>query len=236
MISPWFPDLRGDDRSPDALLGGEISLPWVLAAYPRGFFPWPMEGEPLAWWCPRVRMVFEPGGMHVSRSLRRTLRRGRYRITLDTAFERVLGRCRDQRGPGRDGTWITEEMTDVYTQLHQLGLAHSIEAWEGDELAGGVYGLALGGTFFGESMFADRTDASKVALVSLGAQLDVWGFDVFDCQVPNDHLVSMGGVPWIRSLFLDRLAASLKRPTAQGPWTFEGEAVRARLFGGDGGD
>tara|TARA_R110002126_G_scaffold128103_1_gene270520 strand:- start:14512 stop:15225 length:714 start_codon:yes stop_codon:yes gene_type:complete len=230
MMTPWFPDLRGDDRSPDALLGGELTLPWVMAAYPRGFFPWPMEGEPLAWWCPRVRMIFEPEEMHLSRSLRKTLRRERYRVTLDTAFDDVIAGCRDKRGPDRDGTWITGEMVAIYTELHRMGLAHSVEAWDGETLVAGVYGLAIGGTFYGESMYADSTDASKVALVSLGAQLDLWGFDQFDCQVPNDHLISMGGVPLIRSAFLDRLAPSVQRPSRTGTWRIDADAVREHLL------
>lgn len=221
MQTPWFPDLRADDFAPDAYVGGEIALPWVLAAYPRGFFPWPMEGEPLAWWCPRVRMLFEPGGLHVSRSLGRTLRRGRYRVTLDSAFDAVLARCRDKRGPEREGTWITRDIGMVYNELFEMGLAHSAETWEGDRLVGGVYGISLGGVFFGESMFADATDASKVALATLMAQLDAWDFDLFDCQVPNPHLVSLGGKHVRRSVFLARLARSLQRPTRVGRWSLE---------------
>jgi leucyl/phenylalanyl-tRNA--protein transferase len=221
MQVPSFPDLRGDDHSPDAYLGGELSLPWVIAAYESGFFPWPMEDEPLAWWCPRTRMIFEVDGLHVSRSLQRTLRRGRFQFSLDRDFSGVLARCRDQRGPGRDGTWITDEITEVYEQLHQLGLGHSLEVWEEEVLVGGVYGLALGQVFFGESMFSDRTDASKAGLAVLTAQLRIWGFEMLDCQVPNEHLIRMGGKAVPRCDFLDRLATGLRAPTCLGRWELD---------------
>lgn len=231
MQSPWFPDLSTDDHAPDAWLGGELSLQWVLAAYPRGFFPWPVDGEPLAWWCPRLRMVFEPDGLHASRSLRRTIRSGRFEVRFDRAFERVVARCRDKRGPGRDGTWITPEIVEVYTELHRMGLAHSAETWLDGEVVGGIYGLSLGGTFFGESMFADERDASKVAIAGLTAQLDAWGMDMLDCQVPNDHLISLGGSFVPRRAFIARLGQSLARPTRRGPWTFDQAAFRARYGG-----
>lgn len=231
MQQPWFPDLAEDDLSPDAYQGGELTLPWVLAAYPRGFFPWPAEGEPLTWWCPRVRMVFEPDSMHISRRLARTLRQGRLRVTLDTAFEDVLGRCRDQRGPGREGTWITQDVSRVYGELFERGLGHSVEVWSGERLVGGLYGLALGGTFFGESMVSDERDASKVALASLLAHLEEWGMDMLDCQVPNDHLIRLGGQFVRRSEFLRRLRTSLRQPGRPGPWVVDLELL-ARRFGG----
>lgn len=221
MHGPSFPDLRGDDQSPDAYLGGELDLAWVIAAYERGFFPWPSEDEPLAWWCPRTRMIFEVDGLHISRSLARTLRSGRFTFSLDRDFSRVLARCRDQRGPGRDGTWITEEITEVYEQLYQLGLGHSLEVWEGKKLVGGIYGLALGQVFFGESMFSDQTDASKAGLAVLTAQLSAWGFEMLDCQVPNEHLIRMGGKAISRGEFLDRLDTGLLRPTCLGRWELD---------------
>lgn len=221
MHAPSFPDLRGDDQSPDAYLGGELSLAWVIAAYERGFFPWPADDEPLAWWCPRTRMIFEVDGLHISRRLARTLRSGRFQFSLDRDFSGVLTRCRDQRGPGRDGTWITQEITEVYEQLHQLGLGHSLEVWDGGILVGGIYGLSLGRVFFGESMFSDQTDASKAGLAVLTAQLATWGFEMFDCQVPNEHLIRMGGKAVSRCEFLDRLAAGLVAPTCLGPWELD---------------
>ncbi len=221
MQHPWFPDLRGDDVSPDAYIGGELTLEWVLAAYTRGFFPWPAEGEPLAWWCPRTRMVFEVGGVHVARRLRRTLRQGRFTFSLDTRFEAVLGRCRDQRGPGRWGTWITPKVTEIYSELHRRGIGHSIEVCRDGELVGGLYGLALGGVFFGESMFSDEPNASKAGLAVLSEQLLRWGFALFDCQVPNDHLIRMGGLDMGRSEFLHALALGLARPARPGPWTID---------------
>lgn len=225
MQQPWFPDLNGDDESPDAYRGGSLTVDWVLAAYLRGFFPWPAEGEPLAWWCPRVRMVFELDSVHLSRRLERTLRQGRFSFSLDRDFGAVLGRCRDQRGPGRWGTWITPEVTAVYHELHRRGVAHSIEVWESGELAGGIYGLALGGVFFGESMFSDRRDASKAGLVVLAEQLKSFGFSLFDCQVPNEHLVRMGGRAMPRSEFLERLGQSLRSNAKHGPWELDAAAL-----------
>ena len=220
---PAFPDLRGDDQSPDAYQGGEISLPWVIAAYESGFFPWPADDEPLAWWCPRTRMIFEVDGLHVSRSLARTLRGGRFQFSMDRDFAGVLARCRDQRGPGRRGTWITAEIAEVYEQLYLLGLGHSLEVWQGGKLVGGIYGLSLGQVFFGESMFSDQTDASKAGLAVLTAQLRAWGFEMFDCQVPNEHLIRMGGKAVSRCEFLDRLATGLEAPTCLGRWELDDE-------------
>jgi leucyl/phenylalanyl-tRNA--protein transferase len=150
---------------PDGLLavGGDLSPERLLVAYAQGIFPWFDDRSPILWWSPDPRLVLEPGRLHVSRSLERTVRRGTYRVAADTAFERVIRRCAERARPGQSGTWITAGMIDAYVRLHHLGFAHSFEAWQGDVLAGGLYGVSLGAAFFGESMFADGRDASKVA-------------------------------------------------------------------------
>lgn len=205
---------------PDGLLavGGDLSPERLLAAYAVGIFPWYSTGDPILWWSPDPRLVLEPGRLHLSASLRRTLRRGVYRVTADRAFGRVIRRCAAKERPGQDGTWITAEMVSAYERLHVLGYAHSFEAWEGAELAGGLYGVSLGGAFFGESMFADRPDASKAAFAVGVRWLAAAGFRLVDCQVRTDHLVRFGAEEVPRIDFLDRLADALAAPTLRGPW------------------
>ena len=205
---------------PDGLLavGGDLSPERVLAAYAQGIFPWFDDQSPILWWSPDPRLILDPGDLHVSRSLERTLRRGTFRVSADTAFERVIRRCAERDRPGQAGTWITEEMVEAYVRLHQLGVAHSFEAWEGDALAGGLYGVSLGSAFFGESMFADRRDASKSAFVRAVEWLDSRGVGLVDCQVRTEHLVSLGAREVPRRVFLERLRAALERPTLGGRW------------------
>ncbi|BDG10514.1 leucyl/phenylalanyl-tRNA--protein transferase [Anaeromyxobacter paludicola] len=206
---------------PDGLLavGGDLSPERLLAAYEVGIFPWFSEEYPILWWSPDPRLVLEPARLHVSQSLRRTLRRGRYRVTADRAFGQVIRRCSGKPRPGQDGTWITREMITAYERLHALGFAHSFEAWEGEALAGGLYGVSLGAAFFGESMFADRPDASKAAFARAVEWLGAEGFGLVDCQVRTDHLVRLGAEEIPRADFLDRLAEALRAPTRRGPWT-----------------
>ena len=215
---------------PDGLLavGGDLSPERLVAAYSEGIFPWFDERSPILWWSPDPRLVLEPAELHVSRTLRRTIRRGAYRVTADRAFERVIRSCADRKRPNQRGTWITGEMIDAYVRLHELGLAHSFEAWEGETLAGGLYGVSLGGAFFGESMFADRPDASKVAFVRSIEFLVDRGTDLVDCQVRTDHLVSLGAGEISRGEFLARLRAALDRPTTRGPWDIESPAGPVR--------
>jgi leucyl/phenylalanyl-tRNA---protein transferase len=205
---------------PDGLLavGGDLSPERLLAAYAEGIFPWYGDDSPILWWSPDPRLVLDPAALHVPRSLRKVLRLGRYRVTADTAFEQVIRRCSDRDRPGQDGTWITPEMTEAYERLHRLGLAHSFEAWDGEALAGGLYGVSLGAAFFGESMFADRPDASKVAFVRAIEWLGGAGVELVDCQVRTDHLVRFGAVEVPRRGFLERLAAAVRRPTLRGRW------------------
>ncbi len=205
---------------PDGLLavGGDLSPERLLSAYAEGIFPWYDERTPILWWSPDPRLVLEPERLHVSRSLQRTIRRGAYRVTADTAFERVMRGCAGRERPDQDGTWITPEMIDAYVRLHRLGFAHSFEAWHGESLVGGLYGVSLGAMFFGESMFAERADASKVAFVRAVELMRRIGMDLVDCQVRTDHLVSLGAHEIPRRAFLDRLAAALLRPTVRGDW------------------
>ena len=186
-------------------IGGDLSLPRLLLAYSSGLFPWSNEGDPLLWWSPDPRCVFEPGGMRVSRSLGKTLRRGRYQVSYNKAFEQVIENCARVRIEDGTGTWINENLHRSFVELHRLGFAHSIECWQGDELVGGVYGLCLGRCFFGESMFHLERDASKVALLHLVKRAEELKFELVDCQLSNEHLLSLGANLITRDEFLQRL-------------------------------
>ena len=213
-----FPD--PELAEPDGLLaiGGDLSPERLLAAYAEGIFPWFNEDHPILWWSPDPRLVLEPAALHVPRSLRRTIRRGRFRVTADEAFEAVIRRCAERDRPGQEGTWITAEMIEAYGRLHRLGFAHSFEAWEDGALAGGLYGVSLGAAFFGESMFADRPDASKVAFATAVEWLAARGVGLVDCQLRTEHLVRFGAHEIPRREFLDRLAKALEEPTRRGRW------------------
>ncbi|HET9554425.1 MAG TPA: leucyl/phenylalanyl-tRNA--protein transferase [Anaeromyxobacteraceae bacterium] len=220
-----FPDPRLAE--PDGLLavGGDLSPERLLTAYALGIFPWFNEGSPILWWSPDPRLVLYPARLHVPRSLARTLRRATYRVTTDTAFERVIRRCAEAGRPGQDGTWITGAMARAYVRLHEQGFAHSFEAWEGEALVGGLYGVSLGAAFFGESMFADRPDASKAAFVRAVEALAGWGVRFVDCQVRTDHLVRFGAEEISRERFLEELAGALEVATRRGPWALEAPAA-----------
>jgi leucyl/phenylalanyl-tRNA--protein transferase len=213
-----FPPPEGASPEGVVAIGGDFRPERLLLGYSQGIFPWPTEGFPLLWFSPDPRFVLVPGETHVPRSLAKRIARGTYRITADTAFVGVIDACAEMPRPNQSGTWITEDLVDGYADLHRRGFAHSIEAWEDDELVGGLYGVSLGGVFFGESMFAHADDASKVAFVTLLGQLASWGFTLVDCQVYTDHLARFGAVRWPRSRFLAELHESLSRPTRRGPW------------------
>jgi leucyl/phenylalanyl-tRNA--protein transferase len=217
-----FPEPR--EAEPDGLLavGGDLSPERLLRAYAEGIFPWFSEGSPILWWSPDPRLVLEPGWLHVPRSLARTIRRGRFVVQADTAFSDVIRRCADKARPGQEGTWITDEMAAAYQRLHELGFAHSFEAWEDGALVGGLYGVSLGSAFFGESMFADRPEASKVAFVRAVEWLAGYGIDLVDCQVRTEHLARFGAREIPRNAFLARLQGALKKPTLRGRWTLHG--------------
>lgn len=215
---PVFPDPNRADESGLLAVGGDLRPERLLRAYEQGIFPWPVAGEPLLWFSPDPRMVLEPHAIHVGRSLRKRLRRGDFEFRLDSDFEAVIGHCAETMRVGEKGTWITPEMRHAYLALHELGWAHSAESWREGNLVGGLYGVSLGSCFFGESMFAAESDASKVAFVRLVEQLAVWEFRLIDCQVRTDHLTRFGATEWPRSRFLAALARALEDPTRRGPW------------------
>jgi leucyl/phenylalanyl-tRNA--protein transferase len=209
----------------DGLLavGGDLSLKRLLLAYSNGIFPWYSEGDPILWWSPPVRPVLNPAEVHVGRTLARLLRRKPYEITLDRAFPRVIESCAHATRPGEAGTWITEDMKTAYVALHEAGLAHSAEAWLGGALVGGLYGVSLGGVFFGESMFAKAPDASKIAFVTLCQQLARWDIPLIDSQVTNEHTARFGTVEIPREEFITRVHALISRPTRRGPWALDAD-------------
>ncbi len=212
--------------TPQGLLavGGDLSLDRLLLAYRRGIFPWYSEGEPILWWSPDPRLVLYPSETRLSRSLKKTLRKGIFRVTADEAFDRVIGECARVRTESGQGTWIGREMMAAYRELHAAGYAHSVEAWQEGRLAGGLYGVSLGGSFFGESMFARVGDASKAAFAHLAMHLAGNGFDLIDCQVTTAHLVRFGAREMPRRAFLRQLEKSLRKPTSRGKWRLQGEA------------
>jgi len=241
-----FPPASSADEDGLVAWGGDLRPERLVAAYSRGIFPWPHDGMPLLWFSPDPRMVLPlrpdptsspdanappgeaPGeapparfGPRVSRRLARTLRQGRFEMRLDSAFSEVIAACADTPRAYESGTWITPAMQRAYIRLHELGVAHCAEAWLDGRLVGGIYGLALGGVFCGESMFHRERDASKAALVTLARQLAAWDFDLFDAQLPTAHLSSLGFQPWPRARYLRRLERSLQRPTRVGPWRLE---------------
>jgi leucyl/phenylalanyl-tRNA--protein transferase len=226
---PWlepgdpFPPIESAMRDPNGLLaaGGDLSPVRLLDAYARGIFPWFNEDEPPLWWSPDPRMVVFSAERHVTRSLRRVIGSGRFQVTMDTAFVEVMAGCASPR-LDQEGTWITPQIVDAYTRLNRLGYAHSIETWADGELVGGLYGVAVGRMFFGESMFARRSDASKVAFATMLAQFERWGMPLVDCQVPTSHLASLGGREIPRAEFLRHLRALIRQPAIASPWRLDG--------------
>ncbi len=217
-----FPPIEQAMPSPDGLLavGGDLRPQRLERAYYDGIFPWFEEGDPLLWWSPGTRMIMTPSQVHVSRSLRRLLRKAPFRISMDQAFPAIIRACAVQREDG-GGTWITPAMQAAYTELHTRGRAHSVEVWLADELVGGLYGVSIGPLFFGESMFSRHDNASKVAFVALARQLAQWQFRMIDCQMPTAHLASLGARPVSRAEFKTQLWRWRDEPGRQGLWTFE---------------
>jgi leucyl/phenylalanyl-tRNA--protein transferase len=210
---------------PDGLLavGGDLSVKRLLLAYTMGIFPWYSDEAPILWWSPDPRLVLFPAELHVSRSLRQSIRKGQFRITFDTAFEQVIRACAGRHETDKGETWITVGMIDAYIRLHHAGYAHSVESWASDgALAGGVYGVSLGSVFFGESMFARTSDASKVAFVALVEALKLGGCSVIDCQMTTHHLQRFGAREISREAFLQLLDEGLQRPTRTGRWHAQG--------------
>jgi len=223
-----FPPPEESEEGGLLAVGGDLSPQRLLAGYAMGIFPWYQE-EPILWYSPDPRSVLVPGGLRVSRRLRRTMTRGLFELRLDSAFEEVIHSCASVPRRGGGGTWITPEMITAYCALHELGFAHSSEAWCEGELVGGVYGVSLGSGFFGESMFYHRRDASKAALVALVWQTEAWGFDLFDCQMQTEHLARLGATEWPRDRFLRVLEESVKRPTRRGRWRLSEGLIESRL-------
>lgn len=213
------PELATDDGL--IAVGGDATPERLILAYAQGIFPWPVRGMPLLWFSPDPRFVLWPEDAHVARSLRKRIRRGDYEVRVDTAFAEVIRACAASPRPGQDGTWITAQLERGYLELHDRGFAHSIEAFEGSELVGGLYGVSLGSAFFGESMFSRAPDASKVAFVSLLGNAVEWGFTLIDCQVYTDHLARFGAADVSRARFLTQLRSALARDTRPGPWRFD---------------
>jgi leucyl/phenylalanyl-tRNA--protein transferase len=222
-----FPPLDSALRDPNGLLaaGADLSPRRLLDAYSRGIFPWFGEDDPLLWWSPDPRMILYVDELRMSRSLRRVVRAGKFRVTMDTAFRAVMEGCAEPR-PDQAGTWITSEMMNAYEQLARLGCAHSIEAWKGDALVGGLYGVALGRMFFGESMFTRVSDASKVAFVHLVWQLSRWQMPMIDCQMSTAHLASLGAREIGRPEFVRQLAVLVGLPPVPAPWRLDPDLVR----------
>ncbi len=214
-----FPDPGLADADGLLAVGGDLSVKRLLLAYSMGIFPWFSDDSPILWWSPDPRLVLLPGDLRITRSLRRTLKKNVFTVTFDRAFREVITAC--SCIPRRDGqgTWITPEMINAYCQLHEAGHAHSVESWHEGRLAGGLYGVALGSAFFGESMFSRATDASKVALVHLVRRLVLWDFRIIDCQVTSAHMMSMGAHEMSRPDFLRIIGdARLQTAAPQGNW------------------
>lgn len=212
-----FPPVHWASKIGLLAVGGDLSPRRLLEAYRQGIFPWYSEAEPILWWSPDPRFVLLPEELKITRSMRQFLKKNLHRITYDLNFTDVIAACRKPR-PQQEATWITPEMQDAYIRLHELGFAHSVEAWQEDVLVGGLYGVSLGRCFFGESMFSTVSNASKAALIDLVRRLKTLDFSLIDCQVYTAHLESLGGRHIPRSEFMVLLKKALKQQTLQGNW------------------
>jgi leucyl/phenylalanyl-tRNA--protein transferase len=221
-----FPPVDAALDDPNGLLaaGGGLSIARLIDAYTQGIFPWFSHGDPILWWCPDPRMVLPTDAMHISRSLRRRLRRDDYVVTLDRAFADVIRACAAPRRQ-ESGTWLVPAMIRAYERMYDAGLAHSIEIWIDGTLAGGLYGVTLGRMFFGESMFTRRTDASKMAIALLALQLQRWQFPWIDCQMRTDHLASLGAVEVPRRAFVRRVRDLVTEPHVAAPWRIDDDLM-----------
>lgn len=217
---PQFPDPRKADSEGIVAIGGDLSVKTLLAAYSKGIFPWYNENQPILWWCPDPRFVLHPDDLKVSKSMRPYFNQAKYIVTYDTAFEHVMTAC--GRIPRKDqpaGSWITPDMLQGYIDLHHAGFAHSIEVWEEGALVGGLYGVAIGKIFFGESMFALRPNASKMGFIQLVHSLKKRGYELIDCQQETGHLGTLGAKSIQRTTFLDKLETLVQHHTDRGLWT-----------------
>jgi leucyl/phenylalanyl-tRNA--protein transferase len=218
-----FPPVHLADEHGLLAIGGDLSVERLLAAYRGGIFPWPWyDGMPMFWWAPDPRFVVYPGELHVGRSLKTRINTAGYEIRYDTAFERVIRGCAQAPRPGQDGTWITAELIEGFVALHRAGYAHSAEAWEAGQLVGGLYGVAIGDLFCGESMFTTRPDASKVAFVHMVRMLAARGYRIIDCQLETEHLARFGAREIPRARYMQELASCLETEDRVGDWRNDG--------------
>jgi leucyl/phenylalanyl-tRNA--protein transferase len=217
-----FPPVDQADEDGIIAVGGDLTTERLVQAYRRGIFPWYSEGLPILWHCPDPRFVLDPAKLHVPKSLRKVMNRGTYEVRLDTAFDKVIDGCAKTRRPNQRGTWITRDMRKAYTRLFDLGLVHTAESWHDGQLVGGLYGVSLGGVFFGESMFAHADDASKVAFATLVEWMRGWGIALVDCQQETAHLARFGAEPWPRARFVAALETHMTPTTRQGRWALTG--------------
>lgn len=213
-----FPELDEADESGLLAVGGDLSVNRLKLAYSKGIFPWYEDGMPILWWSPDPRMVLFPDKMIISHSLKQSIKKQQFSVTIDSAFDKVIKNCAKTARKGEDGTWITREMKNAYIRLHEAGYAHSAEAWLDGELVGGLYGVALGKAFFGESMFHRVTNASKVAFYFLVEKLNQWNFEIIDAQVYTNHLESLGGEMIPRSQYMQKLGRALDKEDVTGSW------------------
>jgi len=214
----YFPPVTRASSEGVVAIGGDLSEERLLLAYQSGIFPWFSDGEPIIWWSPDPRFVLYPSKIKIAKSMQQLFRKGAFDVTFDKNFEQVIYNCQKIKREGQKGTWITNEMMDAYCSLHQKGIAHSVEVWQSGTLVGGLYGLSLGNSFFGESMFAKVSNASKYGFITLVKALEKKGFDMIDCQVHTDHLESLGAEYIPRKKFLESLKKSLQKETLQGNW------------------
>jgi len=233
MPVPWlessdaeFPPVELALTEPNGLLaaGGDLHAWRLLDAYQRGIFPWYESGQPILWWSPDPRLVLKPDQLRVSRSLRKLIKRRRYSLTMDSNFTAVIQSCAESRR-GDSGTWITDDMQSAFLDLHARGVAHSVEVWSGSSLVGGLYGIAMGQVFFGESMFSKEDNTSKLALVYLVKQLQRWNYQLIDCQVSSEHLCSLGATEMNRKQFTLELKKLTNSPASSNNWQFDDELI-----------
>ena len=213
-----FPNPRYASDEGLLAFGGDLSPNRLLVAYRKGIFPWYAEGDPVLWWSPDPRLLLYSGKFKTRKSFARVLRSGKFQVTFDSCFSEVIGQCALVPREGQGGTWLNPEMQEAYTQLHSQGFAHSVEVWQEEKLVGGLYGIALGGAFFGESMFSLVSDASKVAFRALSDVLGGRGYDFIDCQMKTEHLMRLGAVEVDREHYLDQLERALTKPSDVGSW------------------
>lgn len=217
---PDFPSPESAEEGGLLAIGGDLSRERLLTAYSIGIFHWYSDGLPVLWWSPDPRLLLIPEDLKISRSLKKAIKKNIFEVTMDRAFKEIIMGCATARRRNGKGTWITSDIVDAYIDLYEAGYAHSIESWYRGELAGGLYGVSIGGAFFGESMFTEVSNASKVALLKLSEQLRAWGFRFIDCQVTSGHLLKLGAREFPRPAFLRMLRDALKMPDRRGRWVF----------------